>query len=146
MKVTNRNVGFEYEILERIECGVELTGGEAKSARAGKIKLEGAYVKILEGEAKLINCHIFPYEYSGSEEGSDRTRKLLLHKGEIISLEQKIKSQRLTLVPTAMYSRGPRVKVEIGLARGKKKYEKKERVQERDINRDRMRESRGKAN
>ena len=121
MRVVNRSARFNYQLFERIECGVELTGGEAKSVRAGHVKLEGAHVRIHNGEAILLNCQIFPYEYASGESKPDRTRRLLLHKKEIQALEQKMKTGRLTLVPTAVYTKGPKVKVEIALARGKRK-------------------------
>lgn len=136
MKVLNKSAGFDYELMERIECGVELTGAEAKSVRGGHVKLDGSHVKILGGEAVLLNCHIFPYEHASEEMKSDRTRKLLMHKKEIVTLEQRMKTGRLILVTTAIYTKGPKVKVEIALARGKRKYEKRDAIKKREIGRE----------
>ena len=124
MKIINRKAHFEYELGERVEAGIKLTGPEVKSARLGQIAMDGAHVKIIDGEAWIVNMQIYPYKYADNE-GYDpmRTRKLLLGKSELISLQSKMKSGRMTLVPTAMYTKGPKVKLEIALARGKKKYE-----------------------
>jgi len=136
MRILNKKAKFNYELFERIECGVELTGGEVKSAMNGGVNLENAFVRIREGEAFLINANIVPYKYATVEEKADRTRKLLLHKNEVEGLEQKMKTGRLTLVPTAIYVRGRRVKVEIALARGKRQYEKREAIKKRDEERE----------
>ncbi len=136
MRVVNRSASFDYQLFERIECGVELTGAEAKSVRGGHVKLDGAHVKILDGQAILLNCNIFPYEHASEESKPDRTRKLLMHKKEILVLEQKMKTGRQTIVPTVIYTKGPRVKIEIALARGKRKYEKREAIKKRDLQRE----------
>jgi len=144
MKVLNKSAGFDYELFERIECGIVLNGGEAKSVRKGNVKMDGAHARIVGGELFLINCQIYPYEYSEIKELADRTRKLLIHKKEIISLEQRMKTGRFTLVPTAIYTKGPRVKVELALARGKRKYEKREAIKKKDEARDAERSLREK--
>ena len=145
MKITNRKAYYDYTILERLEAGVALVGSEVKSLRAGLGKLDGAFVKILGGEPYLINAEIPVYKFSRPQ-GYDprRTRRLLLHKREVISLASKLDSQKLTLVPLSWYTTLHRVKLEIGLARGKKEYEKREKIRREDIKRDLEKEFRGK--
>ena len=137
MKIINKKAHFEYELGERVEAGIKLTGPEAKSARLGQIAMDGAHVKIMDGEAWIVNMQVYPYKYTDNE-GYDpmRTRKLLLGKSELISLQSKMKSGRMTLVPTAMYTKGPKVKLEIALARGKKKYEKRDIIKKRELERE----------
>lgn len=137
MKIVNRKAHFDYELGERLEAGIVLTGAETKSARSGQVSMEGSYVRIMEGEAWIINLHIHPYKYANNEDyEATKTRKLLLGGKEILALQSKMKQARLMLVPTAMYTRGPRVKIEIALARGKKKYEKRETIKKRDLERE----------
>jgi len=145
MKLTNKKAFYDYTILERLEAGVSLVGSEVKSLRNGQGKLEGAFVKILNGEPYLINAEIPVYQFSRPD-GYDpkRTRRLLLHKREIVTLASKLESQKLTLVPLSWYTTGHRVKLEIGLARGKKQYEKREKIRREDMKRDLEREFRGK--
>lgn len=145
MRIENRKARFDYTILDRLEAGVHLTGPEVKSLRGGHTKLEGAFVRIVGSEAYLVNAHINPYAFARVE-GYDpvRTRKLLLHKGEIISLKSKLQSSNLTLVPLAWYTRGSLLKLEIGLARGKKQYEKREAKKREDQKRELEVEFRGK--
>ncbi len=145
MKITNKRAGYEYTILDRIEAGVHLTGPEVKSLREGHGKLEGAFVRVMGSEAYLVNAHIFPYRFAQLVNyDPKRTRKLLLHKKEIISLKSKLEGANLTLVPLSWYTRGPRIKLEIGLARGKKQYEKREAKRKEDQRRELDREFRGK--
>jgi len=145
MKITNKKAFYDYTIIERLEAGVALLGSEVKSLRLGHGKLEGSFVRILNGEPTLINAEIPVYAFSRAE-GYDpkRTRKLLLHKREVISLASKLDSQKLTLVPLSWYTMGHRVKLEIGLARGKKEFEKREKIRKEDMRRDLEREFRGK--
>lgn len=145
MNIINRKAPFEYTIVDRIEAGVVLTGAEVKSLRLGHGKLEGAFVKILGGEAFLINADIMHYAYARPL-GYDpkRTKKLLLHKKELISLQSKLNSAKLTLIPLSWYTKGPQVKLEIGLARGKKEYEKREIKKKEDQIRELEVEFRGK--
>jgi len=145
MKITNKKAFYDYTILERLEAGVALMGSEVKSLRAGFGKLDGAFVKLLSGQPYLINAEIPIYKFSRPE-GYDpkRTRRLLLHKREIVSLASKLEAQKLTLVPLSWYTNGPRVKLEVGLARGKKEYEKREKIRREDMKRDLEREFRGK--
>ncbi|MFA6110594.1 MAG: SsrA-binding protein SmpB [Candidatus Latescibacterota bacterium] len=145
MKLANKKAYYDYTILERLEAGVALVGSEVKSLRLGQGKLDGAFVKLIGGQPQLINAEIPVYQFSRPE-GYDprRTRKLLLHKREIVSLASKLDSQKLTLVPLSWYTTGHRVKLEIGLARGKKEYEKREKIRREDMKRDLEREFRGK--
>jgi len=145
MRIDNRRAHFDYTILDRLEAGVHLTGPEVKSLRGGHAKLDGSFVRIAGSEAYLVNAHISPYTFARIE-GYDptRTRKLLLHKNEIISLKSKLQSSNLTLVPLAWYTRGPLLKLEIGLVRGKKRYEKREAKKREDLKRELEVEYRGK--
>ncbi|KKR00614.1 MAG: SsrA-binding protein, SsrA-binding protein [Microgenomates group bacterium GW2011_GWC1_39_12] len=145
MKIINRKASHEYTIINRIEAGVSLLGSEVKSLRLGKGKLDGAYVKIASGEVFLINAEIMPYSYARPN-GYDpkRTRKLLLHKKEAISLQSKLDSAKLTLIPLSWYTKGPQIKLEIGLARGRKEYEKREKIKREDQKRELERDFRGK--
>lgn len=145
MKVVNRKAYFDYAILDRFEAGVSLIGSEVKSLRAGHASLEGSFVRIIGSESYLVNAQIFPFVYARPE-GYDpkRTRKLLLHKKEIIALKSKLAGSNLTLVPLFWYTRGPHIKLQIGLARGKKQYEKREAKRREDQKRELEREYRGK--
>jgi len=145
MKITNRKAFYDYTITDRFQAGVALVGSEVKSLRLGHGKLDGAFVKILSGQPYLINAEIPVYQFSRPE-GYDprRTRRLLLHKREIVSLATKLDAQKLTLIPLSWYTTGHRVKLEIGLARGKKEYEKREKIRREDLKRDLEQEFRGK--
>ena len=145
MKIENKKIYHDYTILDRIEAGVALLGSEVKSLRDGRAKLEGAYVKMVNGQPLLVNAEIIAYPFARPEGyDSKRTRKLLLHKKEILSLASKLDAQKLTLVPLSWYTTGHRVKLEIGVARGKKQYEKREKIKKEDMKRDLEREFRGK--
>jgi len=137
MKITNKRAFFDYRILERLEAGINLYGAEVKAIRLGHADLTGAHVRIMGSEAYLINAKIFPYKYS-SPEGYDekRTRKLLLHKKEIIALKSKTEGQNLALVPLSIYTTKSFIKVEIALGKGKKQYDKKESIKKKDIERE----------
>lgn len=145
MRIVNKKAPFEYDILERIEAGVNLTGAEVKSIKGGHAQLDGAFVRLVGAEAYLINAHIYPYQYARPQ-GYDpkRTRKLLLHKKQLVSLKSKLDGANLTLIPLSWYTKGPLVKLEIGLARGKKQYEKREKKRREDQKRELEREYRGK--
>lgn len=137
MKITNKRAFFDYRILEKLEAGINLYGSEVKAVRLGHADLNASHVKIMGNEAYLINAKIFPYKYSSPENYDEkRTRKLLLHKKEIIALKTKIDSQKLTLVPISMYTAKNFIKVEIALGKGKKEYDKKEAIKKRDIQRE----------
>ena len=145
MKVINRRARRDYELLEKLEAGISLSGPEVKSVKEGKIRLEEAFVRIRDGEAWLYNARIHPYRFADTKElDASRPRRLLLHKKEILALSQKIKQKRLTIVPVACYTRGRTVKLEIALARGKKKYEKRQALKKKDIEREIEQELRGK--
>lgn len=134
---TNREAYHNYFILETFEAGIQLAGTEVKSARAGKVTLKDGYVRVADGEAWLLNVHISPYSHGNRENHEpDRDRRLLLHKREIERLFAKIREKGLTLVPTKFYFKGNLVKCEIGLARGKKLYDKRETVARRDQERE----------
>jgi len=135
--VTNRAAFHEYHILEKYEAGVALTGTEVKSVRAGHVQLKDSYVAVRDGEAWLFNAHISPYAY-GNRENHDalRTRKLLLRRREIDRLEQETTLKGMTLVVTRVYLKGGRIKLEIGVARGKKLYDKRETEMRRTVERE----------
>jgi len=141
MKITNRRAFFDYRLLESFEAGINLYGHEVKSVRLGKADLNGSYVRIMESEAYLVNAKIFPYQPGQVKDYDERrTRKLLIHKKEIISLKSKTDGANLTLVPVSLYLRHGFVKLEIALGKGKKRYEKRESIKKRDIQRDLERE------
>jgi SsrA-binding protein len=129
----NRRARFEYELLERVEAGVVLTGSEVKSARAGQVQLGQAYADIRNGEAWLVGASISEYAQGGAVHR--RARKLLLHRQEIDSLYGKVREKGLTLIPTRMYFKDGRVKVELALARGRERADKRRVIAERDAKR-----------
>jgi SsrA-binding protein len=133
----NRQASHEYSILETFEAGVELTGTEVKSLRAGRTQLREGYVRVENGEAWLLQVHISPYT-EGNRANHDplRRRRLLLHRREIEYLDGKVRQQGLTLVPLRMYVRGNRIKLLVGLCRGKKLWDKREAMAERDSRRE----------
>ena len=137
MKITNRKAFFDARILERFEAGINLTGAEVKAVRAGHADLAGSFVRIMGSEAYLINANIFPYEYARPQ-GYDprRTRKLLLHKAEIIALKSKMDGQNLTLVPISLYTTHNLIKLELALGKPKKKFEKRQDLKRKTIERD----------
>ena len=145
MKIVNKKAFYDYEILDRFEAGIHLVGAEVKSLRNGHAKLDGSYVKVIGSEVYLVGAQIFPYIYARPENYDPaRTRKLLPHKKEIVSLKGKLDGANLTLVPLSWYPRGPLVKLEVGLARGKKKYEKREAKKREDQKRELEVEFKGK--
>jgi SsrA-binding protein len=135
--VTNRGAFYEYHILDKFEAGAVLQGTEVKSLRAGQIQLKESYVAVRDGEAWLFNAHISPYAY-GNRDNHDpvRTRKLLLHRREIERLEEATTLKGMTLVVTRVYLKGGGVKFEIGVARGKKLYDKRETEKRRTVERE----------
>lgn len=134
---SNKKATFEYFILDKYEAGIKLTGTEIKSIRDGKCNINDAYVIIKNNRAYILNMHIAKYE-NGNIFNHDelRTRELLLHKHEILKLAQKIKLDGLTLVALKAYFKDALVKIEIGLAKGKKLQDKRETIKERDTKRD----------
>ena len=135
--VTNRAAFHEYHILDKFEAGIALTGTEVKSLRAGHIQLKESYVAVRDDEAWLFNAHISPYTH-GNRENHDpvRTRKLLLHRREIEKLGNESTVKGMTLVVTRVYLKRGRVKFEIGVARGKKLYDKRETEMRRTVERE----------
>jgi SsrA-binding protein len=135
---SNRQARHEYFILETLEAGLALTGTEIKSIRAGKVNLREAYARIENGEIWLHGMHIAPYEQAGGYFQHDplRPRKLLLHRREIGRLRAELGQKGLTLVPLRLYLKRGRAKVEVGLAKGKKLYDKRATMAERDARRD----------
>lgn len=136
MEIKNRKARFNYQILDTIEAGIVLTGTEIKSLKQGKANFKDSYATYKNGEIFLINMHISSYDNGNRFNHEEtRTRKLLLHKGEILKLRDKINIQGLTLVPLEVYLKHGLAKVLIGLARGKKIYDKREDIKKRDIER-----------
>lgn len=136
MKITNSKAFFNYEIKDRFEAGINLYGAEVKAIRLGHADLTGSFVRITGSEAYLINAKVFPYEFArpdGFEQ--NRTRKLLLHKKEIISLKSKTEATNLTIVPISLYTTKTLVKVELGIGKPKKEYDKRQSIKKRDIER-----------
>ena len=134
---TNRKAFHEYHILETFEAGVQLKGSEVKSIREGKASLKQAYILIRKGEAWLKGSHIASYSHTGSEGHEPvRNRKLLLHKKEIQRIGSKLAEKGLTAVPTKLYFKGGLIKLEFGLAKGKKLHDKRETKKKRDVERD----------
>jgi SsrA-binding protein len=134
----NRKARHDYFIEETFEAGLALTGSEIKSVRSGRINLRGSYARVVGGEAWLYDVHISPYEQSGVYFNHEptRPRKLLLHRREINRIAGQVERQGFTLVPLRVYFKGRRAKVELGLARGKKLYDKREDIARREANRD----------
>ena len=133
----NRAAFHNYHISDKYEAGIALTGTEVKSAMDGRVQLKDAYVSVREGEAWLFNAHISPYSH-GNRENHDpiRTRKLLLHKKEIERLDEAAAREGMTLVPTQVYLKHGRIKLEVGVARGKKMYDKREAEMRRTVDRE----------
>ncbi|MFM2381811.1 MAG: hypothetical protein RLZZ76_578 [Candidatus Parcubacteria bacterium] len=136
--ITNRKVHFDFEILETFEAGVVLFGYEVKAVRKGLGKLEGAYIVLHDGEAFLVGARISYYQESNTpkEYNPDRQRKLLLSKKELSKLQSNGTQNGLTIVPLSWHSRGSKVKLEIALAKGKKKQDKRESLKKRDSKRE----------
>jgi SsrA-binding protein len=132
----NRKAYHDYTIEETIEAGMQLLGTEVKSLRQGKANLKDSYVIIKDSEVFLLNCHISPYSH-GNIMNHDplRTRKLLLHRKEIERLKGKTQQKGYTLIPLKLYFKGPFAKVEVGFAKGKRKYEKRDAIKEREARR-----------
>tara|TARA_B100000745_G_C20092389_1_gene373454 strand:+ start:198 stop:644 length:447 start_codon:yes stop_codon:yes gene_type:complete len=136
--IDNKKVRFNYEVLEELEAGISLLGHEVKAIKAGKGSLLGAYVIVRGNEAFLVEADISPYQANNVPENYDqrRPRKLLLHKKELASLVGFEKEKGLTLIPLSLYNKGRKIKVAIGVARGKKKHDKRETIKKRDTDRD----------
>ena len=137
MEVSNREARFNYFIQEEIECGIVLTGTEIKAIREGKVNLKDSYAKIRNNEVYLLNTHISEYKEGNIfNHNPRRTRKLLLHKREILKLRDKVEQEGLTLVPLKLYMQKNKVKILLGLCKGKKNFDKRETMKERDLKRE----------
>jgi len=140
MKVVteNKKAYFNYQILEKFEAGISLIGQEVKSVRSGRINLAGSYVVLKNSEVYLIGCHIPPYQPKNipPDYTPERSRKLLLKKSEIKYLIGKSKQKGLTLIPLKVYIKGNKIKLEFGIAKGKKKFDKRELIRKREAERE----------
>ena len=136
MEILNRKAKYNYFIEDEYECGIELFGNEVKSIREGTCNIKDSYAVIRKGEVYLINMFVKTQEKTGAFiKDETRTRKLLLHKKEILKLRDKIDKEGFTLIPLKIYFKNNKVKVLLGLCKGKKNYDKRETIKERDINR-----------
>lgn len=134
---TNRKAFFNYEIVDRAEAGLVLMGSEVKAIRESGLNFRDSYVDFRNGELYLVGCHIPPYSFASRQNhAEDRQRKLLLHKREILKLGGRATEKGLTLVPLKAYFRNGRVKLEIGLARGKRQHDKRAAIKARDMDRE----------
>lgn len=135
VRIVNRKARFDYEVLERLEAGIALCGSEVKSIRQGQVSLNEAFARIVDDEVLLYDCHISPYQQAGHD--PVRPRKLLLHRREIKRLAGRVRQKGQTLVPLSIYfnQRGL-VKLELALARGKARYDKREQIRRRDQQRE----------
>ena len=137
MEINNRKAKYDYEILSTIECGIVLTGTEIKSIRNGNANLKDSYAVIKGNEVFILGMHISEYKEGNIfNHDEKRTRKLLLHKKEILKLFNKVELDGNTLVPIKLYFKGNKAKILLGLAKGKKTYDKRETIKQRDINRE----------
>ena len=133
----NRKAFFNYEMIEELECGIELVGTEVKSVREGKCSFSDSYVIVKNGELMLVGFLIQPYSHGNIfNHKTDRTRRLLAHKEEIKKFERKVNEKGLTIVPISIYLKKNKVKMEIALARGKNVRDKKDAIKERDLQRE----------
>ena len=144
MEILNRKARYDYEIHDTYEVGIVLTGNEIKSVRKGSVNLKDSYIIIKNSEAYILNMHITNYDKAVFKEEETRTRKLLLHKDEILKINDKISIKGFTLVPLKLYFKNGKAKLEIGVAKGKHTYDKKESIKERDIKRETDKALKGK--
>lgn len=136
MEINNKKVNFDYEIIDTFESGIVLTGTEIKSIRLGKANLKDSYAIIKNNELYLLNMHISSYEQGNRFNHEEtRTRKLLMHKKEILKLKDKIEIDGYTIVPIKLYFKGSKAKILLGLAKGKKNYDKRESIKKKDMER-----------
>jgi SsrA-binding protein len=144
---TNKKALHNYQVLEKFEAGIVLTGAEVKSVKGGQINLMGSYITARDNTLWLINCHISPYKMASTQQGYNPThdRKLLLKRKEISSLIGTLTAKGLTVLPISVYTKGSFVKLEIGVCRGKKQYDKRETIKKRDSDRNIQRLMRNKA-
>jgi SsrA-binding protein len=136
--VKNKKATFDYHILEKMEAGIVLLGKEVKAVREGKASLVGAFVSVDDNECFLVNCHISPYQPKNTSENYDprRKRKLLLSRKQIDYLSGKKKERGISIIPLSIYTKKRLIKLEVGIGRGKKKYDKREALKRKTIERD----------
>ncbi len=136
--IENKKASFDYEYIETIEAGIELLGTEVKSVKAHHGSLSGAYVAVVGGELVLLGAHIPAWQEKNTEPGFDpyRTRKLLVHKKEMLELLKALQTKGLTVVPLSLYSKGRYIKAQIAVAKGKKVFDKRESIKKRDLDRE----------
>lgn len=133
---TNKEIGYKYEVKEKIECGIALKGTEVKSIRDSKLNIKDSFALIKDGEVILKNMYVAPYEHGNINNVNEtRDRKLLLHKSEILRLVGSIKQNGYTLIPSKVYFNNQHVKVELALCKGKKLYDKRESIKEKEVKR-----------
>jgi len=133
MKIINKKAKFNYKLFETYESGISLTGAEVKTLLNNQADISNAYVKIINNEAYLLNANI---PLKNSITNPIRTRKLLLHRSEITSIMTKMKQNKLTLIPTKLYNKGRKIKLEFALAKGKRKFEKRQTIKKKDVERE----------
>ena len=137
VELNNKKAYFDYFVIKEIEAGIELTGTEIKSIRKGSANLKDTYARIKNGEVYIVNMYIAKYD-EGNRFNHDerRSRKLLLHKNEILRLQEDIKLEGYTLIPLKAYFKGNKVKISLGVCKGKKTYDKRDSIKERDLSRE----------
>ena len=141
MRIFNKRATFDYELQEHYEAGINLLGAEVKAVKLGHADLTGSHVRLIGSEAYLVGASVFPYKYARPEQYDERrTRKLLLHKAQILNFRHKMEGGNLTIVPISMYTTGNLIKLEIALGKGKKKFEKRESKKRKDLQRELERE------
>ncbi|MBI3115263.1 MAG: SsrA-binding protein SmpB [Candidatus Kerfeldbacteria bacterium] len=131
----NREAPYRYDLQEKVEAGIVLAGPEVKSIRAGRASLKGSFVQFNGDTPNLVNCHIAPYPMAAENPDPDRERRLLLRAAELVRLRQASKAAGLTIIPVRLYTKGGFIKVELALARGKRKVDRRERIKQRDVQR-----------
>lgn len=134
----NKKASFDYEFLETIEAGIKLSGTETKSLKNHRGSLNGAYVAVVGGELVLLGAHIPAWQEKNAPAGFDpyQTRKLLVHKKELFHLLKSLQAKGLTVIPISLYSKGPYIKVQLAVAKGKKNFDKRESIKKRDLDRE----------
>jgi SsrA-binding protein len=143
--IENKKAHHDYTVTDTLEAGIELKGWEVKSLRLGRASLKDSHVRFMQGEACLVHMHVTPYQFTRTEEIDEtRSRRLLIHKNQLIELQTSSDQKGLTIIPLKVYLKGRHFKVLLGLARGKKIHEKRAMIKERDLARDAARELRGK--
>ena len=141
--ISNRKARYDYFVLETYECGIVLQGPEVKSIRNGRANLQDGYARIDDGEVWLFGMHVSPYEFSRGDLDPVRPRKLLLHHKQILELARATEERGVTLVPLSVYFKDGRAKVELAIARGKARYDKRQAIAERDAKRETQRALKG---